>query len=240
MRFREHERSSSRRVAATTAVLGPSIALSEARTEGVVLFERRPPLHSVVFGRSRIVCDGVARTFHDAVAIPAGTRHRVEAIDGPFGCVAYLDARRFDFATTERLAERWRTFVPGRDDLRDAFGDALRSERRCVDRRLLRALDALEHDDATVEAAARRAGLSASRLTHAMTESLGPPPRRHRRWFKLQRALHQTLLAGADLTSAAHAAGFADSAHLSRTCRELMGVTPAAMLPPKLHLLDEE
>ncbi|MFC9966750.1 AraC family transcriptional regulator [Nocardia ignorata] len=35
---------------------------------------------------------------------------------------------------------------------------------------------------------------------------------------------------GGSLTEAAHAAGFADSAHLTRTCRELIGITPTEAL----------
>jgi AraC-like DNA-binding protein len=37
------------------------------------------------------------------------------------------------------------------------------------------------------------------------------------------------LLRGDSATAAAHAAGFADAAHLSRTFRRHFGVTPAAM-----------
>ncbi|MBF6447880.1 helix-turn-helix domain-containing protein [Nocardia elegans] len=35
--------------------------------------------------------------------------------------------------------------------------------------------------------------------------------------------------AGDDVTAAAHAAGFADSAHLSRTCRATFGLPPSAL-----------
>ena len=34
---------------------------------------------------------------------------------------------------------------------------------------------------------------------------------------------------GASLSTAAHAAGFADSAHLSRTCRRMMGIPPSLL-----------
>ncbi|MFO0713157.1 MAG: helix-turn-helix domain-containing protein [Sandaracinus sp.] len=238
MRTRERP-ASARHVAATTAVIGPWLALSEARTAGVTLFERRPPLHSIVLGEGRLERDGSTRAFVAPIAVPAGARHRVE-LHSAFGCVAYLDPRRYDFAEVARLAERWRGFVPGRDDLREAFGDALRAERRRVDPRLLRAIDAMEHADADVVSAAARAGLSESRLAHLMTRELGPPPVAYRTWFKLRRAIEGALVAGLDLTEAAHAAGFADSAHLSRTCKHLLGVAPAAMLPPTVHRFDEE
>jgi AraC-like DNA-binding protein len=35
---------------------------------------------------------------------------------------------------------------------------------------------------------------------------------------------------GANLTNAAHAAGFSDSAHLTRTWRQMFGVSPTAMI----------
>ncbi|BBY31562.1 hypothetical protein GCM10023114_33850 [Mycolicibacterium sediminis] len=35
--------------------------------------------------------------------------------------------------------------------------------------------------------------------------------------------------AGDDLTTAAHTAGFADSAHLSRTCRDTFGLPPSLL-----------
>jgi AraC-like DNA-binding protein len=61
----------------------------------------------------------------------------------------------------------------------------------------------------------------------------------YRGWFKLRRALRAALVERHDLTRAAHEGGFADSAHLTRTTKHTMGVAPAAMLPPKIFLVDE-
>ncbi len=221
------------------AVLGPSLALTEARSAGVKLFERQPPLHSILLGAYRVEVGGSLLSQSSALALPAGTPHRVVKIEGPSACVAYLDARRYGFGDVQRLAERWRGFVAGKDDLREAFGDALALPVRRLDRRLVRALDSLETEGATVESAARLVGLSTGRLTHLTTETLGPSPVEFRTWFKLRRALGQALLGGANLTAAAHAAGFSDSAHLTRTCKRLMGVAPAGMLPPTLYLAND-
>jgi len=38
-------------------------------------------------------------------------------------------------------------------------------------------------------------------------------------------------------TQAAHRAGFSDSAHLTRTSKQLLGVRPAEMLPQVVHVL---
>ncbi|KIA65906.1 helix-turn-helix transcriptional regulator [Nocardia vulneris] len=49
------------------------------------------------------------------------------------------------------------------------------------------------------------------------------------RWARLQYALIETL-AGRNITDAAHSAGFSDSAHATRVCREMTGVPPSVLL----------
>lgn len=71
-------------------------------------------------------------------------------------------------------------------------------------------------------------GLSASRLRHLFVEQTGLPFKTYLLWLRLTRAV-EALAAGATLTQAAHDAGFADSAHFSRTFRRMFGVAPAAL-----------
>lgn len=73
---------------------------------------------------------------------------------------------------------------------------------------------------------AARVGLSTSRLTHVFTREVGLPLRRYVLWLRLMTAL-RAVAAGDNLTAAAHAAGFADSAHLTRTCRTMFGLAPS-------------
>ena len=223
--------------APTVLVVGPHVALTGARTEGVRLFERRPPLHGVLLGRCEVAFGGRRVRSEGALALPAGVSHSVVAFDDPYAGVAYLDARRYRFDDVQRLAERWRGFVPGHDDLREALGDALNVPHRRVDGRVLRALDAIDVEGLSVAEASSRQGLSESRLTHLTTETLGSPPRVWRAWFKLQRAIREAALGAANLTEAAHRAGFADSAHLTRTSKQLLGVRPAEMLPRIVHVV---
>ncbi|MEU0539856.1 helix-turn-helix transcriptional regulator [Nocardia sp. NPDC005978] len=75
---------------------------------------------------------------------------------------------------------------------------------------------------------AARAGLSTSRLTHLFSAQVGLPLRRYALWLRLTLAIAE-VAAGRDLTTAAHAAGFSDSAHLTRTCRENFGLAPSAL-----------
>ncbi|WP_036495310.1 AraC family transcriptional regulator [Nocardia sp. BMG111209] len=69
-------------------------------------------------------------------------------------------------------------------------------------------------------------GLSESRLRHAFRAEVGLPFRPYVRWVRVLRAI-EACAAGRSLTEAAHAAGFADSAHLSRTCRRMFGHAPS-------------
>src|SRR5690606_10289226 len=100
-------------------------------------------------------------------------------------------------------------------------------------RKLLRALRELPPDaDLSLEAFARDVGLSPSRLMHVFTESLGIPLRPYLAWVRLQRAA-AAIVSGVPLAQAALAAGFADSAHMSRAFRSMLGLPPSALRPKK-------
>jgi AraC-like DNA-binding protein len=81
-------------------------------------------------------------------------------------------------------------------------------------------------DDLSLKTLAGIARLSPSRFMHAFTESVGVPVRPYILWLRLQRAACD-LKDGASVTSAAHRAGFSDAAHLTRTFRRMLGVTPS-------------
>ncbi|KAB2351720.1 helix-turn-helix transcriptional regulator [Actinomadura rudentiformis] len=73
---------------------------------------------------------------------------------------------------------------------------------------------------------ARAVNLSESRLAHLFSEEVGLPLRPYVQWLRLQRAA-ELVAAGASVTEAAHGAGFADGAHLSRICRRMFGIAPS-------------
>jgi AraC-like DNA-binding protein len=73
------------------------------------------------------------------------------------------------------------------------------------------------------------AKLSRSRFMHAFTESVGVPLRPYILWLRLQRA-SGLLMSGVAITEAAHSAGFSDAAHLTRTCRRMLGTTPSELV----------
>jgi AraC family transcriptional regulator len=71
-------------------------------------------------------------------------------------------------------------------------------------------------------------GLSAGRLRHLFVEQTGLPFKTYLLWLRLVRAV-QAIADGQSLTQSAHAAGFSDSAHFSRTFRRMFGVAPVAL-----------
>lgn len=75
---------------------------------------------------------------------------------------------------------------------------------------------------------AKAANLSPGRFRHLFVEETGMPLRTYVLWRRL---LHvwTLVMQGQTLSTAAHAAGFADSAHLSRTARTMFGLPPSAL-----------
>ncbi len=108
-------------------------------------------------------------------------------------------------------------------------GDPL--EGQTLDPRISRVLERLSVDlDARLNAsrAAGIACLSESRFSHLFVAEVGLPYRTYVLWRRLLVAVNG-IAAGKTLTDAAHDAGFADSAHFSRTFRRMFGV-PASLL----------
>ena len=71
--------------------------------------------------------------------------------------------------------------------------------------------------------------LSPGRFAHLFSEHVGLPFRRYLLWRKLTRAL-LGIGRGQSLSEAAHTAGFADAAHLTRTCNQMFGIPPSIMM----------
>jgi AraC-like DNA-binding protein len=80
----------------------------------------------------------------------------------------------------------------------------------------------------SLAAAAGVAGLSEGRFRHLFVDETGVAFRPYVLWTRLNRAL-ELGVGGTSWTDAAHATNFADSAHLTRTCRRMYGLFPTAM-----------
>jgi AraC-like DNA-binding protein len=113
------------------------------------------------------------------------------------------------------LADLARTEVPGHP----------------TDQRILRVVDwVARHIDQplTLGAAAEVAHLSEGRFRHLFVEETGVAFRPYVLWTRLNRAL-ELGFGGTSWTEAAHATNFADSAHLTRTCRRMYGLNPSSI-----------
>ena len=132
-------------------------------------------------------------------------------------------------AEAHRSRDRRRLEILGRQLVeRLAAGAA----ERPLDRRVARMIDWTgDRMDSPlgIAEAANAIGLSPSRASHLFVQETGLAFRTYVLWLRLMRAV-ETYADGGALTEAAHEAGFADSAHLSRTFHRMFGVPANALL----------
>ncbi|MEO8152390.1 MAG: helix-turn-helix domain-containing protein [Rhizobacter sp.] len=98
-----------------------------------------------------------------------------------------------------------------------------------LDGRIRSVLSLLAHDpDRSLESLAREVGLSASRLSHLFTDTLGMSLRSYLTWRRVRVAWeHFISEERLSLTEIAHNAGFTDSSHFARTFHRFNGYTPS-------------
>ena len=98
-------------------------------------------------------------------------------------------------------------------------------------KRVLRALPSrlAEAEAVSLDAVAASVRLSPSRFMHLFTSSVGVPLRPYVLWLRLQRGARELAL-GKSVADSAHAAGFSDAAHFTRTFRRMIGATPRQIL----------
>ena len=103
---------------------------------------------------------------------------------------------------------------------------------RRLDERITRVLAAIRDSEElrmSIEDAAALAFLSPTRFSHLFKQQVGLAFKRYMLWRKLTRAM---LMIGRErtLATAAHAADFADAAHLTRTFYSMFGRPPSVMM----------
>ena len=141
-------------------------------------------------------------------------------------------SRLHEFATTRDEADKLLSGVFG-------FAQLPAGQPSFVDTRINAALAFLRvspQDYDSIEALSARVHLSPSRFAHLFKKVVGVPVRRYVLWLKMRRAL-DLAIAGDSLTTAALSAGFADSAHLSRSVRAMMGVAPEFLFRQRERLV---
>lgn len=199
----------------------------------------------------RVEVHGHAPVIAGGVVIPAQVPHRLIA-DGaqtailhvasmggaPSGDVKLLSSAQLNWLRsplTECLSGRGTSdfAVRARSVVQEV--DAKLSVRRAPrvrDARVARLLEAYPHvhqELPSLETLARTAKLSPERFRHLFQENVGMSFRYFTLWRRFRHALAE-MTQQPTITAAAHAAGFADAAHLSRTFKRLTGVAPSALL----------
>jgi AraC-like DNA-binding protein len=196
-------------------------------------------------------------TTYGAAIIPSRQPHAMDATRGPLNAVLFVEpetregrslAERYvrggiaalpDGALAEvgpALFAAWRergstaaVTAAARDVVRVLAGGVVPSV--VSDERILRAVAYVRARlDAplTLDEVAGEACLSPSRFRHLFVEETGMALRPYILWRRFIRAW-ELLMAGESISAAAHAAGFADAAHLTRTSRSMFGLPPSAL-----------
>jgi len=144
-------------------------------------------------------------------------------------------------ARLEPLVPELRALIEGADPPDDVAALVLRcvqalkpgaAPARRLDARVTTVLGVIRASDElrmSLETAAATAFLSPSRFAHLFKEQVGLPFSRYMLWRKLTRAM---VAIGSERTiaAAAHAADFADAAHLTRTFHQMFGMAPSALM----------
>ncbi len=199
--------------------------------------------------------DRDAWTDYAGAIIPSRQPHSMDATCVPFNAVLFVEPEtREGRALTERYLQGGIAPLPEEvlgevvpplfaawQDARNTTAIAAASQRvvRALtggvepwvvsDERILRAVRYIKsHVDQplTLEEVAAEAFLSPSRFRHLFVEQTGTALRPYILWRRFLR-VWELLMEGASLSRAAHEAGFADAAHLSRTSRSMFGFPPS-------------
>ncbi|WP_298184263.1 helix-turn-helix domain-containing protein [uncultured Pseudomonas sp.] len=178
-----------------------------------------------------------------AICIKAGTLHQIE---GDEVLSIYLDALSEEARAMNCIAAAQLVSIPAgntsaieqlletpelpaqlvREEVRRLLGLKMP---QAADPRMRAVLQALEERQDDRARLAELVHLSPTRFSHWFVEQTGLPLRSYRKWSRLVVAL-RFVSVGHNLTAAAHAAGFADAAHFSRSFRALFGLDPSSAL----------
>lgn len=153
---------------------------------------------------------------------------RLPAADGDAAARALFDA----FAATPT---RERMVAAAAEVLADLCGATTEPD-HALDPRLARALEYIRlnvRNPIALGDVAAAVALSESRFRHLFVAATGSSFRAYLLWLRINLAI-EAVMAGSSWTDAAHEAGFADSAHLTRTHKRVFGIEPSAVRPQAL------
>ena len=180
--------------------------------------------------------------------VPAGVEHELD-FHGARVLVVYVEPHDLSYGsfhhalagrcgTLKDFSERWQQAIAAWSARQDCGAllacseEAFRISSTALDRRvrdLAGCFNRGELLDADMNELGARAQLSPSRLVHLIKAQLGVGVRRLKQHYRFK-LVARAAAEGQNLTSAAHAAGFADSGHFSRTFLETFGLSPSKVL----------
>lgn len=195
-------------------------------------------------------------TSYHGVVIASRQPHTMDATHVPFNAVLFVEPETRE---GRALAERCRGGINALDaetvgDIAPELFVAWRDQRslqavKSAAERVVRALTggiepavvsderilrAVSHINSRLDAplaledVAEVACLSPGRFRHLFVEQTGTPLRPYILWRRFLRAF-DLVAAGESVSAAAYSGGFADAAHLTRTCRRMFGFPPSAI-----------
>lgn len=207
--------------------------------------------------RFRTDADGAWTTFEGAI-VPSHCTHQFE-VDGVTLAHLFVEPEsRAGRALTARFGSGAVAELPAlqaRSAARALFGAALHGDRsrdamvraaqlavaslcgestetdRSMDDRLVRALEFIRSNvrrPISLGEVASAVALSESHFRHLFVAETGNSFRAYVLWLRINLAI-DAVMGGASWTEAAHEAGFADSAHLTRTHKRMFGIEPTAL-----------
>jgi AraC family transcriptional regulator len=170
---------------------------------------------------------------------------------GAMGAMLFVDPESNEGAWLHRALEQEIAVVPDArlassvSELRTFIGDLMRHcvhalspgapPARRLDQRITKVLDAIRARDdlrMSLDEGAQLAFLSPSRFAHLFKDQVGLPYSRYMLWRKLTRAM-VAIASERTIAAAAHAADFADAAHLTRTFYQMVGMAPSVLMRGK-------
>jgi AraC-like DNA-binding protein len=169
------------------------------------------------------------------VLVPAGVRNAVDSPGRTIG-ICYDPERSPIAARDASVLDARLLAAPAGDHLADpdalvaVAGELHRriaAQPRVLDRRVAAAVEVLRTPGLDHRRELAHLPVSRAHLRALFARDIGTPIPTYARWRRLLDAL--AVFGGSNATVAAHAAGFADLAHFSRTCRDMLGYSPTTL-----------
>ena len=232
--------------------------LLTARAQGVVPAHSHHAIQIVVALDGNAAICGSDGAWHEArgIVVRPDAEHSFDC-NGALGVMVFVDPEssegawlstslRHDITIVrdtrlDAIVPELRTLAEQPDDITDIASLVRRSVHglrpglaptRRFDSRVTTVLDTIRASDdlrMSLNQAADNACLSSTRFAHLFRDQVGLPFSRYMLWRKLTRAM-VAVASERTIAAAAHAADFADAAHLTRTFYQMVGMAPSVLM----------